>query len=125
MKATRPEVTRSDWSVRVSMADPVAQRHPQDLDVERQGPVLDVVEVVLDPLRKARVAAPAMDLRPPRDPRADAMADHVLRELLLELPDELRPLGPRADEGHLAAQHVTQLRQLVEAPPPQEASDAG
>ena len=31
---------------------------------------------------------------------------------------------PRADEAHLAAQHVPELRQLVDARVPQEAADA-
>ena len=38
--------------------------------------------------------------------------------------DELRPLGPRADEAHLAPEHVEELRQLVERDAAQEAADA-
>src|SRR6185295_489474 len=44
--------------VGVVVSEPVAQRHPQDLAVEPERPVLDVVEVVLDPLPYRRVAAP-------------------------------------------------------------------
>src|SRR5262245_30631131 len=43
------------------------QREPHDLDVERHGPVLDVVEVEFDALLERRVAAPPVHLRPAGD----------------------------------------------------------
>src|SRR4051812_41269174 len=52
------------------------QRQPHDLDVERDRPVLDVVEIVLDPLLERRVAAPAVDLGPAGDPGLDLVAQH-------------------------------------------------
>src|ERR1044071_6713469 len=39
-------------------------REPHDLEVERDRPVFDVIEVVLDTLLERGVAAPAIDLRP-------------------------------------------------------------
>src|SRR3954469_22144846 len=36
-----------------------------------------------------------------------------------------RELGAGTDDAHVAAEHVRQLRQLVEAPLAQEAADAG
>src|SRR5437899_7454514 len=112
--------TGSTNLVRVAVSQPVPQRHPENLDVERERPVLDVVEVVLDPLRDAGVSAPAVDLRPPGHARAHPVAQHVLRKLLLELPHELRPFGPRPDERHLPLDDVDELRELVQAPAPQE-----
>src|SRR3954471_21517024 len=47
----------------------------------------------------------------------------VERNLLCELGHELRPLGPRADHAHVAAEDVPQLRQFVEARPPEEPTD--
>jgi hypothetical protein len=41
----------------------------------------------------------------------------------LEELDELGPLGPRADDRHLAEQHVEQLGQLVDRGPPDHAAD--
>ena len=38
----------------------------------------------------------------------------VVGDGLFELGHELRPLGAWADEGHLAAQHIPELRQLVD-----------
>ena len=86
-------------------------------------PVLDVVEVVLDALLERRVAAPAVDLRPAGDAGLHLVAQHVLRDPVLELLDEERPLGPRADDRHVAPQHVPELRQLVEVEPAQPAAD--
>src|SRR5262249_12340338 len=96
-----------------------------DLHVERQGPVLDVVEVVLDALLERRVASEPVDLRPPREPRLDLVAQHILRDPRLELGDEDRALRPRADEAHLARQHVPELGQLVEREPPERPPEPG
>ena len=71
-----------------------------------------------------RVAAPAVDLRPAGEAGLHLVAQHVLRNLVLELLDEVRPLGPRPDDRHVAAQHVPELRQLVEVRAAQEACRA-
>ena len=48
----------------------------------------------------------------------------VARVALHDLVDVELPLGPRADEGHVAAEDVPQLRQLVEVMLAQELADA-
>ena len=47
----------------------------------------------------------------------------VLGDLLAELLEEGRPDRARADDAHVAAQHVPELRQLVEVGEPQDAPD--
>src|SRR5262244_1049773 len=84
--------------VGVLLAEAAEEGEDQDLHVEQQRPVLDVVEVVLDPLLDRRVAPPAVHLGPARDPALHAVAEHVLRDALLELLHDRRPLGPRPDE---------------------------
>src|SRR5258708_39137539 len=104
------------------------QREPHNLDVEAHRPVLDVVEVVLDSLLERCVAAPAIHLRPACDACLDLVAEHVLRNAVFELLDEIRTLGPRTDDRHVAAQHVPELRQLVDveaAQPPADRPGAG
>ena len=59
----------------------------------------------------------------PVRPALHLVAQHVLRDPLLELIDEVRPLGPRADQRHVAAQHVPELRHLVDVGPAQEPPD--
>ncbi len=67
--------------------------------------------------------APAVHLRPPRDAGPHLVPQHVLRVALLELLDEVRPLGPRADQRHVALEHVPDLRQLVEVEAAQQPPD--
>src|SRR5215831_16603826 len=104
-------------------AEAVPERLQQNLQIEPETPALDVVEIVLDPLLDRRVPSPAVDLRPTRDPRLDLVPEHVAGHPASELLEEARPLGPGADETHLAAQHVHELRQLVETRPSQEDAD--
>src|SRR5260221_18527 len=99
------------------------QCEPHDLDVEADGPVLDVVEVVLDALLERGVAAPAVDLRPASDARLDLVAEHVLRNAVLELRDEVGTLGPWADDRHVPLEHVPELRELVDVEPPEDPAD--
>src|SRR5687767_10090536 len=47
-----------------TLEDAADEREPHDLQVERDRPVLNVIEVVLDPLLERGVAPPAVDLRP-------------------------------------------------------------
>src|SRR5919107_166359 len=84
--------------------DAAEQRHPHDFEVERHRPVFDVIQIELDALLERGVPAPAVDLRPPGDARLDLMAQHVLREAVLELIDEKRPLGPWSDDRHVTLQ---------------------
>ena len=65
-----------------------------------------------------------MHLRPAGDAGLHAVAQHVARDLVLELAHERRPLGARADDRHVAGEHVPDLRQLVERPRAQELADA-
>ena len=92
-----------------------AMRLEQDLDVERQRPRLHVEQVVLGALDDAGLPAQAVDLRPAGHARLFHVALAVARHQVGELRHELRPLGPRADQAHLADEHVDQLRELVQA----------
>src|SRR5258708_3484332 len=72
--------------------EPAHEREPHDLQVERDRPVLDVIQVVLDALLERGVAAPAVHLRPARDSGLHLVAQHVLRDAVFELLDEVRAL---------------------------------
>ena len=99
-------------------------RHHEDLQVERRRPVLDVVVVPLDAVGERGLAAQAADLRPAGDAGLDAMAVGVARQVAPEQRRELGALRARADQAHLAAEHVDELRQLVQRRAAQEAPDA-
>src|SRR5262249_37118943 len=96
MKPAAPVMT-TPFLVGILVEEPAEQRQPHDFQVEAHRPVLDVIQVVLDALLDRGVAAPAVDLRPAGDPGLHLVPQHVLRDLVLELRDEQRPLGARAD----------------------------
>src|SRR5687767_3934374 len=115
MKPAAPVTTILDMSdCRTALEETADEGEPHDFDVERDGPVFDVVEVELDTLFERGVAAPAVYLRPAGDAGLDLVAQHVLRDAVLELLDEERPLGTRPDDRHVALEDVPELRQLVE-----------
>jgi hypothetical protein len=70
----------------------------------------------------ARVVA-VVDLRPAGDARLDPVPERVLADVLAEAHHDARALGARPDDVHLAAQHVDQLRHLVEARLPEHPAD--
>src|SRR3990172_1942617 len=89
-------------------------------DVAPERPVLDVVVVEAGPFGdRLQVSAPAVDLGPPGDPRIDTVSIHVPVNRLSELSDVVRSLRSRTDQGHVPADHVEQLWELVDAHAPQ------
>jgi hypothetical protein len=95
-------------------------RQPEDPQIERQAAVLGVPEVELDALRPRQRRA-AVDLRPPGDAGLQRQAAPLAVGVLGDLHGDGRP---RADDGHLAAQDVDEVGQLVDRRPPQQRPDA-
>ena len=112
-------------SPRYSPAPVNARRAVRDEDpqVEPQRGVLDVPEVELDPLVPRQRGA-AVDLRPAGDPGQRVEPAPLALVVAVDLDLHGRA---RADERHLAAQHVDEVRHLVErraAQPRAEPRDA-
>src|SRR3954466_5760629 len=61
----------------IALEEASDERKPHDFEIERQRPVVDVVQVVLDSLFERGVAPPAVGLRPSRDSRLHLVAKHV------------------------------------------------
>src|SRR5262245_42020 len=122
----RPVTIASTAVLRPLPQDHDLHRVEQDRQVEEQRLVLDVEQVVLELLHRVLEAraVPIIDLRPARQPGLDDVALAEVGDLRRQLVDEHRPLGPRADDRHLADEHVEELRQLVEPRPPYEPSGA-
>src|SRR6266446_7728276 len=80
-----PAAARGPALVRALVPEDTQERQENNLHVEPHGPVLDVVEVVLDPLVERRVAAEPIHLRPAGDSRFDVVAEHVARDRGAEL----------------------------------------
>src|SRR5882672_4203691 len=94
----------------------------QDQEVEEERKVLDVVEIVLQLLERVvdGGAVVILVLGPAGDAELHGEPLHVEENLLLEILDELRTLGARSDEAHVAHQHIEELGQLVETSPAEE-----
>src|SRR5258708_15338497 len=91
----RREGRRPPPSICVAVPEPEPERLQQDPEVEPHRPALDVIEVVLDALLNRRVAAPAVDLGPARDPGLHLVAEHIAWHAPPELLDQAPALGPR------------------------------
>src|SRR3990172_7897229 len=120
--ARRPR-RRAITSVGVPVEEHADERQADDLEVEPERPALDVLDVVLDALLERGVPAQAVDLRPAGEAGLDLVPQHVARHGPPEPLHEHRPLGPRPDDAHLAAEDVDELRQLVEAEAPGKGAD--
>src|SRR6266496_2742530 len=95
-----------------------------DQEIEPGGAVVEVEQVVAE-LDAGVAEVAAVDLGQAGDAGADAVALLVAGDLALELFDEAGALGARADDAHLAAQDVDELRDLVQARLAQQAADGG
>src|SRR4051794_37343605 len=115
-RAAKPWTIRSGRSfpatrrALVGAAEERERRLREDLQVEPRGPVLHVPDVELDAVGPGKRRA-SVDLRPAGDPRPNLEAAALARRVSLDLVAQRRA---RTDDAHLAAQHVPQLRQLVE-----------
>ena len=107
---------RSDWP----------QHAPAGLDeraqVEPHRAVGDPLEVVRELLGHRGLVA-AAHLREAGQPGPDDEPLPVAGQVGRELGEEDRPDRPRPDEAHVAAQHVEELRDLVELRRPQPAAE--
>ncbi len=88
---------------------------PQNFQVQPERIVLNIVQIILG-VQVHGAAAAAIDLPPASHARQHAKA---LPLPGLVLGGHIRHLGAWADQAHIAAQHIDQLRQLVEAEAPQ------
>src|SRR5690606_6782408 len=92
-----------------------------------EGDEPDVVEVVLELLAELvdRGGVLVLRLRPAGEAWLHGEPEGELRDLPLDPGDVLRALRARADDRHVAAEDVPELRQLVDAGLAHEAADAG
>src|ERR1700704_642363 len=109
------EVRASLVSVGVALEEYPQPSEQDDLQVERQRPVLDVVGVVQGAVADRRRAAKVVDLGPTSQTRPDLLPLEVSRHVGAVLLVEERRLRAGTDQAHVALDYVDQLRQLIEA----------
>src|SRR5579859_1758657 len=107
--------------VRALAGDDRGQRLGEDRDVEPDRPVLQVVEVEPHEIVEAELDS-ARDLPQPGHAGKHAVA---LTMPVLELDVVAQRQRPRTHERHLSAEHVQNLRQLVDRVAPQDTTDTG
>ena len=73
-----------------------------DAEVEEGGPVIEVVEVVLEAFFEGGSAAEAVDLGPASEAGADFEAEGEAGDFLLDFFEHFGAFGTWADEGHVA-----------------------
>src|SRR5437762_8010832 len=100
---------------------PQGQREYAQVEPDR--PVLDVIQVVLYSLTEVAVASQIVDLRPAGDAGFHEMFLHVPGKAIAKLGDKIRSLGPRTHQRHIAAEHVQELRQFVQAETSQQRAE--
>ena len=94
------------------------------MEVEPDGPVFDVVDVVLDAAGEVVAAAQAVDLGPAGHAGFHQVAGEVVGDFGREVFDVVRAFGARADQAHVAAEDVPELGKFVEVPAADEGADA-
>ena len=87
--------------------------------------MLQIVEVVFNPLPNRSVASPAADLGPPGDTRLQLMPCHIAGNLTTKNLYEVGPLGSRAYQAHVSPQHIEELGKLVQSRRPQDSAQSG
>src|SRR5262245_61853847 len=93
-------------SLGISVHKTAPERHPENFDVQEQGPVLDIIQIMLKALLQRRIPAPTVDLSPARHTGLDAMPQHVARNALTKPLDQDRSLRTWSHQAHLALAHV-------------------
>src|SRR4051794_7202712 len=78
-------------------------------NVHEKRPILDVIQIESYGLFPRKVRSPA-DLPKTGEPRLDEQSAPDIRGVCLDLR---RQRGPRADEGHVALEHVPQLGEFI------------
>src|SRR6266852_3493024 len=111
-------------SVRVALEEYPNAREQQDLEVQRQRPVLDVVDVIEGAVADRCRATQIVDLGPASEARADPLPFQVTGDVEAVLLVEEGRLRARAHTAHVAFHDVDQLRQLVKARSAQEAAES-
>ena len=95
-------------------------RQQQNLDIEDERPMFDVIQVMLNSFIYRGVAPPAAHLGPAGYASRDLVTQHVPGNSVTELVDVDRSLWSGAHQGHIAPNHIEELRQLVETHRPKK-----
>jgi hypothetical protein len=109
--------------LKVFVDETPSQGSPKYFQIQRKGPVLDVIEIIIQTFIDRSILPQPMNLGPPCDPGFYLVTQHVLRNFLPEIADKLWPFGTRTNQAHFPFQHIDQLGKFVDTVLSQESSD--
>src|SRR5262245_9405500 len=107
-----------------------AHRTNENDEIEKETSVLQIEEVIRELVFGIveRSAVGIMDLSPTGDARLHRMTLDIIGDVLRQPLDEIGSFGPGSDKAHVAAQHIIELRELIDAQlsdDPADACDSG
>src|SRR5207247_1341511 len=109
--AIQPTTSSDGTLVPVAAAQHRGERLQEDLQIESEGPVVDVLHVGLDPVLELR----RVPVHLPEAGHAGPHAEAPLADALVDARHVARRQGTRADQTHVALDDVHELRQLIDA----------
>src|SRR5258708_24818789 len=93
----------------------------KDAQVQAQTPVFDVGKVKMH-VEFERQTIPRRNLPETRDPGFNVKAPELVKFVMVDVVDRMRT---RPNQAHLLAQHIPELRQLIEAVAADNSTDTG
>src|SRR5690348_17161060 len=108
-----PSAFRPPASLRARADQHNRNRAPENFDVEPERPVVDVLEIEADPILEILHVVPSAYLPETGQARPHAQAT-AMREVV-EAFHFVNRQRPRTNEAHLAAKHVEELREFIDA----------
>ena len=115
------------WAKRSALLCTTGKQHYFDglehyVHIKRRRHILDVVQIVFQLCSRIFDGRPVfvVDLGPSGDAGLHTMPLVIIRDRLAELFHKFGPFGPGSNNVHFTAQHVQELRELVETALPEE-----
>ena len=113
-------------SERILPTESFIYRHQNNLEIQPEGPVLDIPQVVFNAFlhffQGICFSAPAVGLGPACDAGFDLVAHHVAEDLFSVEFIVGYGVGSGSHNGHSPLQHINKLREFVQGGAPQECS---
>src|ERR1700761_7219379 len=85
--------------------------------------MLNVIKVITDTLEQVGIASEAVHLGPTGQAGFYRMANIVMRNLVLEVLNQLRSFRSRPDQAHFSFEHIPELRSFIDIPLPHECAN--
>lgn len=86
------------------------QRAEENFDIQQEGPVFNVIDIIINALLYGSIASESVYLSPTSHARANLVLDHVAGNFLAKLFHKIGKLRAGPHKAHIAQQDVKKLR---------------